>query len=70
MVGRPLNGPTQYRALRRLQRFILPSNAEVYPEIHQFVPPGEDDIAIGQGRVALSDGRVLSGIDEIIFATG
>jgi hypothetical protein len=74
MVGRDIkrNTPHEHQALRRMQRFTLPSNAEQVREIDQFEEPhadmGEGDIR--QGRVVLKDGRVLSGIDHIIFATG
>jgi hypothetical protein len=70
IVGKnTLRGPEGYKSMRRFQRYILPKNAEQLPEISGFdVPiPGQD---IKEARVILCDGRVVTGIDRIIFATG
>jgi hypothetical protein len=74
MVGREIkrDSPKGYQVMRRMQRFTLPSNAEQVREIDHFVQPSEDagEADISRGRVVLKDGRVLSGIDHVIFATG
>lgn len=59
--ARPIEGPDSHQAWRRLQRFVLPSNAEVVRPIETFE---------GAGIVKLVDGRELSGIGEVVFATG
>ncbi|WVR03026.1 hypothetical protein IAU60_000015 [Kwoniella sp. DSM 27419] len=70
MVGRnKLRGPVAYKKQRRMQRFLLPDNAEQVPEIRRFLPPSPGQ-SIRQASVELTDGRVLTGIDEVIFATG
>ncbi|ORY32264.1 hypothetical protein BCR39DRAFT_587004 [Naematelia encephala] len=69
MVGRNrIAGPEGYRQMRRLQRHLLPPNAENVPEIKRFRPPSDGGIEGGQ--VELTDGRVISGIGAVIFATG
>jgi len=40
----------------------------IVPEIKRFLPPASANIADGQ--IELSNGTVISGIDDIIFATG
>jgi hypothetical protein len=46
-----------------------PTNAEALPVIARFrePPPGS---SIEDGVVELSDGRIINGINRIIFATG
>ena len=71
MVGREIKraAPGEHQAMRRMQRFTLPSNAEQVREIDHFVEPQDGD-GMREGRVVLKDGRVLTGIDHVIFATG
>ncbi|KAG5639995.1 hypothetical protein DXG03_001891, partial [Asterophora parasitica] len=45
----------------------LPANATIVPEIKRFLPPGR---TINTSRVELSNGTTITGIDEILFATG
>ncbi|OCF32310.1 dimethylaniline monooxygenase [Kwoniella heveanensis BCC8398] len=70
MVGRnKLRGPIEYKKQRQMQRFLLPENAQAVSEIKRFVPPAAGQV-IQQTSVELTDGTVLEGIDEVIFATG
>ncbi|WRT63141.1 uncharacterized protein IL334_000044 [Kwoniella shivajii] len=70
MVGRnKLRGPPAYQKQRKMQRFMLPQKAEAVSEIHRFLPPKLGQ-PIREAEVELSDGRILKGIDEVIFATG
>ncbi|WVQ82943.1 hypothetical protein IAT38_005079 [Cryptococcus sp. DSM 104549] len=70
LVGRnTIRGPQGYQEMRRMQRHLKPDNAEQVPEIKRFFPPSPGQ-SISEGRIELTDGRVLTGIDEIIFATG
>jgi cation diffusion facilitator CzcD-associated flavoprotein CzcO len=59
--ARRIEGPESRQAWRRLQRFVLPSNAEVVQLVEAFE---------GDGTVRLRDGRLLYGIAEVVFATG
>ncbi|GFZ50283.1 hypothetical protein JCM24511_08039 [Saitozyma sp. JCM 24511] len=70
MVGKnEIVGPEGYQIMRRGQRRWLPSNAEALPEITSFEDP-ESAEGMDKGVITLSDGRVVTGIDSIIFATG
>lgn len=61
IAARRIEGPDTHQASRRLQRFVLPSNAEAVKMVEAFE---------GYGEVRLVDGRLLSGIIEVVFATG
>ncbi|WWD22598.1 hypothetical protein CI109_107091 [Kwoniella shandongensis] len=70
LVGKNvLRGPVAYQQQRRMQRYLVPDNSEKVAEIKRFVPlkPGQ---ALSEGTIELTDGRTLTGVDEIIFATG
>jgi heterodisulfide reductase subunit A-like polyferredoxin len=70
MVGKnEIVGPEGYQMMRRGQRRWLPSNGEALPEITSFEDP-ESAEGMDKGVITLSDGRVITGIDGIIFATG
>ncbi|KAK4686806.1 hypothetical protein P7C73_g3316, partial [Tremellales sp. Uapishka_1] len=62
-------GPEDYLQFREKQKALLPENGEIVPEIKRFLPP-PPGVVISQGRIELTDGRVLSGIDAVIFSTG
>ncbi|WVQ72197.1 hypothetical protein IAR50_001743 [Cryptococcus sp. DSM 104548] len=70
LVGRNvLRGPKAYREQRKMQRqFVLP-NAEQVPEIKRFLPP-KTGAGIEEGEIELTDGRIITGVDGIIFTTG
>ncbi|OXG54155.1 dimethylaniline monooxygenase [Cryptococcus neoformans] len=70
MVGRNiLRGPQQYRDLRKMQRHFALPNSEILPEIRCFHAPSPGQ-AINEGSIEFTNGRVITGVDEIIFATG
>ncbi|WWC67381.1 uncharacterized protein I206_101289 [Kwoniella pini CBS 10737] len=70
MVGRnKLRGPVAYQKQRRMQRFMVPEKAEPVSEIHRFIPPTEGQ-SIDEAEIELTDGRILKGLSEVIFATG
>ncbi|KAJ7083236.1 hypothetical protein C8R44DRAFT_822580 [Mycena epipterygia] len=54
--------------LRSLQRF--PAVTEFFPEIARFEPLGAHNKGIQDGSIHLVNGTVLTGIDEVILATG
>ncbi|TYJ53790.1 hypothetical protein B9479_005550 [Cryptococcus floricola] len=70
LVGRNvLRGPKAYREQRKMQRqFVLP-NAEQVPEIKRFLPPPAGK-GIEEAEIELTDGRIITGVDGIIFTTG
>ncbi len=65
-----LYGPKQYRAQRTLQRLFLPANGVHVSEIKAFLPIEEGTVEVSQAGVELTDGRILRGIDQVIFSTG
>ncbi|WWC97645.1 hypothetical protein V866_004529 [Kwoniella sp. B9012] len=70
LVGRnKLRGPPAYQRQRKLQRFMVPEKGESVAEIQRFVPPNPGQ-PIEEAEVELTDGRILKGISEVIFATG
>lgn len=71
MVGKNrLTGPDDYKKFRNFQRFLVPKTALSVPEIKTFRPPPSGPKGIEAGEIELTDGRVLTDIHEIIFATG
>ncbi|KAK7007882.1 dimethylaniline monooxygenase [Favolaschia claudopus] len=48
----------------------LPTQAEIVPEISSFEPLEHASVGIKAGNIQLVNGSAISGIDEIIFATG
>ncbi|KAJ7471623.1 FAD/NAD-P-binding domain-containing protein [Mycena galericulata] len=50
--------------------FSFPEKVEIVPEISSFDPLSADDVGIKAGVIRLVNGSALSGIDEIILATG
>lgn len=70
MVGRkPETGPDAYKSLRNWQRRLLPKNGELVDEIKRFIPPAPG-APIEEGQIELVDGRIITNISLIIFATG
>ncbi|WWC57516.1 uncharacterized protein I303_100048 [Kwoniella dejecticola CBS 10117] len=70
MVGRNrFHGPVAYQKQRRMQRFMIPDKAEVVSEIKRFIRP-QDGQRIEEAEIELTDGRILKGISDVIFATG
>ncbi|KAK8844850.1 hypothetical protein IAR55_006700 [Kwoniella newhampshirensis] len=70
LVGKNvLRGPTAYQQQRRLQRALVPENSERVAEIKRFLPLKSGQ-TLSEGTIELTDGRLLTGIDEVIFATG
>jgi hypothetical protein len=47
---------------------LLPENGEHVDQIKRFRTPHSADIS--EGQIELVDGRILEGIDYIIFCTG
>ncbi|KAJ7171289.1 FAD/NAD-P-binding domain-containing protein [Mycena filopes] len=63
--------PNKYRDAYGLDiAFHFPDEAKIVPEIASFTPLSGTANGISDGKITLVDGTVLSGIDEIILATG
>jgi hypothetical protein len=70
MVGKnEIEGPPGYQQMRKMQRYLLPENGEQIPEIRRFYPP-EGANTLEDAKIELTDGRIISGVGSIIFATG
>ncbi|KAF7326244.1 Dimethylaniline monooxygenase [Mycena kentingensis (nom. inval.)] len=48
----------------------FPENAEIFPEIAEFAPLDASDASISTGQIRFVNGSVVTGVDEVIFATG
>ncbi|KAF9269770.1 FAD/NAD(P)-binding domain-containing protein [Marasmius fiardii PR-910] len=48
----------------------LPKNTTMIGEIKQFLPAGMEDKPMSQGKIELTNGTIISGVDHIIFSTG
>ncbi|KAL7419272.1 hypothetical protein Q5752_006109 [Cryptotrichosporon argae] len=69
MVGKAeIRGPEGYQKMRRMQRRIVPSG-EALPEIRRFRAPAPGE-PLEAATVELADGRTLTGLSLVLFATG
>jgi len=59
-----------YHAFERRSLRRFPSTTKFIPEIVSFTSLPSDDEGIQHGKIVLKNGTVLTGIDEIILATG
>ncbi|WWC90249.1 uncharacterized protein L201_005182 [Kwoniella dendrophila CBS 6074] len=71
MVGRDkFRGPSAYQKQRKMQRLMLPDKAESIAEIKRFLPPKSQNQSIEESEIELTDGTIIKGVNEVIFATG
>jgi hypothetical protein len=64
------HGPDGYRTFRRMQRHLVQTTgAEGVGPIKRFRPPPAGR-PIEEGEVELEDGRVITGLSAVLFATG
>ncbi|KZO99641.1 FAD/NAD(P)-binding domain-containing protein [Calocera viscosa TUFC12733] len=64
------HGPDHYQRQRTFQLKMLPANGEHLPEIKRFLPLSGKEASLREGKIELTDGRIVDGFDRIIFATG